>query len=189
MATIKIADGNLVIEMHGMDKFWALSGSLTIPLAHVKNVEVRPKDAHITSRTKAIRVGSYIPGVVLAGYYYMLDGVGANAAAVFESLERCKEAIEAWPRGDASTRDASHRDKALDHIARATDEMKNAASEQGVDPADKGRGWAFYELHDAEKTIGFDVTGEKIRRVVIQIDGMTPEQALELVESARKKTS
>jgi hypothetical protein len=187
MATIRVTETDLVIEMHGMDKFWALRSSVTIPLAHIRAVEVRPKDAH-ASNMKGLRVGSYVPGYVLAGYFYILDGVGVNAASVFESLEQTQKAIEAWPEGSGTPRDASHRQKALEHLAHTTEEMRAAAKELGVDPTDKGRGWAFYEVHDAEKTIGIDVAGEKVRRVVIEIEGLTPEAAAQIVdEAARRK--
>ncbi len=184
MATIRVTKDEIVIEMHGMDKFWALRSSLSIPLAHVTKVEAKPKDAHVSNMKGAVRVGSYVPGYVLAGYYYMSNGVGPNAAAVFESLEQAERAITAWPQGDATPRDPSSRDKALEHITRATESMRAAAQAAGVDPTDKGRGWAFYELHDPEKTIGLDIAGEKIRRVVIEVEGQTPEAAAQAIEAA-----
>ena len=110
-----------------------------------------------------------------------------NAAAVFDGLDRAQKAIEAWPEGKGTPREGSHREKALQHLAHSTEEMRAAATELGVDPNDKGRGWAFYELHDPEKTIGLDVAGEKVRRVVIEIEGQTPEAAAEAIEAAARK--
>jgi hypothetical protein len=189
MATIRITDTDLVIEMHGMDKFWSLRSQVTIPLVHIRKVEVRPKDAHVSNMKGALRVGSYVPGYVLAGYYYMTaaGGVGPNAAAVFDGLENARHAIEQWPQGGATPRQSSHRDNALEHLARANEAMRAVAAELGVDPTDKGRGWAFYELHDPEKTIGFDVVGESVRRVVIEIQGQTPEEAAAAIEAAARK--
>jgi len=191
MATIQISGENLVIEMHGMDQFWALRSRIEIPLAHIRHVEARPKDAHVMNMKGALRVGSYIPGYVLAGYYYMsaAGGIGPNAAAVFDGIEQTKRAIEAWPHGDATPRQSSHRDNALEHLARADEAMRSAASEAGVDPTDKGRGWAFYEVHKPENAIGFDVAGEKIRRVVIEVEGHTPEEAARIIEEAARKVS
>lgn len=184
MATIRITETELVIEMHGMDKFWALRSSLTVPLEHVRGaVDVRPKDAH-AENMKAFRVGSYMPGYVLAGYYYMVEGVGVNATAVFDSLERAQHAIAAWPVGKGSPRDAGHRERALEHVNHAVDSMRAAAQEMGIDPSDKGKGWAFYEVHDPDKTIGIDLVGEKMRRVVIEVEGMTPEAAAEAIDKA-----
>ena len=190
MASIKIENEDLVIDMHGMDVFWALRSELRIKLEHVGTVEVRPKDADVAEMVKkrALRVGSYLPGYVTAGYFYMskAGAIGPNAAAVFETLAHAKDAIDAWPQGEGTPRQSSHRDNALEHLARATESMRAAASELGVDPNDTGRGWAFYELHDPKKTIGFDVSGEKIRRVIVEVEGMTPEEAAKLIEQARK---
>jgi hypothetical protein len=186
MATIRVTPEELVIEMHGIDKFWALRSSMSIPLAHVSHVEARPKDAHVANMKGAVRVGSYVPGYVLAGYYYM-PGVAPNASAVFESLQQAEHAISAWPEGEGTPREQSHKDKALEHLTRATEAMRAAAQAAGVDPSDTGRGWAFYELHDPEKTIGFDVAGEKIRRVVIEIQDKTPEEAVAEIEAALKR--
>jgi hypothetical protein len=185
MATIRITDTELVIEMHGMDKFWALRSSLTVPLEHIRGVDIRPKDAH-AENMKAFRVGSYMPGYVLAGYYYMVEGVGVNATAVFESLERAQHAIEAWPVGKGSPRDPGHRENALEHVKHAVESMRSAAHEMGIDPSDKGKGWAFYEVHDPTKTIGIDLVGEKMRRVVIEVEGQTPEEAATMIEKAAR---
>ena len=116
-----------------------------------------------------------------------MAGVGPNAAAVFESLERATHAVAEWPQGEGTPREQSHRDKATEHLARATEAMRAAAEAAGVDPADKGRGWAFYELHDPEKTIGLDIRGEKIRRVVIEVEGQSPEAALAAIEAVLPK--
>jgi len=183
MATITLTETDLIIEMHGIDKFWALRSTLSVPLVHIREVEVRPKDAR-PANMKALRVGTYVPGYVLAGYYYMIEGVGVNATAVFESLEQAQHAIEAWPQGKATPRDPGHRDQALEHVKHAIDAMRAAAQEAGVDPSDRGKGWAFYEVHDADKTIGIDLAGERIRRAVIEIEGQTPEQAAEAIRAA-----
>jgi hypothetical protein len=190
VATIRVQGDDLLIDMHGMDVVWALRSQLTISLRHITNVEARPKDAEIYEmvRRRAVRVGSYIPGYVTAGYFFMSKpgAIAPNAAAVFDSLAQAKDAIEAWPQGSSTPRQTSHRDAALDHLGRATDAMRAAADELGVDTSETGRGWAFYEVHDPEKTIGFDVSGEKIRRVIIQIDGMTPDEAVKLIQDASK---
>ena len=184
MATLTVEGDRVLIEMHGMDKFWALRSQLAIPRAHISNVVARPKDAHVKNMKGALRVGSYLPGYVLAGYYYMSAAgtIGPNAAAVFDALAQAKQAIDAWPHGEATPRQASHRDTALEHLARASDAMHAAAQELGIGTSDTGKGWAFYEVHDPEKTIGFDVAGEKIRRVVVEVEGQTPEQAVAMLK-------
>lgn len=183
MATVRITETDLVIEMHGMDQFWALRSSLSVPLAHVRGVEVRPKEAH-TKNMKAFRVGSHIPGVLVAGYYYMTEGASINARAVFDNLEKAREAIGEWPTGKGSPRDPGHREQALLHVQHAIDAMRAAAHEAGIDPNDQGKGWAFYEVHDPEKTIAIDLVGERLRRAVIEVEGQTPEQAAEAIRAA-----
>jgi hypothetical protein len=187
MATLRFTEKELVIEMHGMDKFWALRSTFSIPLEHVQRVEARPKDAHVKNMGNAIRVGSYVPGYVLAGYYRVWAGAGPNAADIFHALEQAKNGIEQWPQGGASPRESSHRDKALEHVARATESMRAAAQEAGVSPDDKGGGWVFYEVHDPEKAIAIDLAGEKVRRAVVEIEGMTPDDAVKAIEEAKKK--
>ncbi len=187
MATIRITDDQLVIEMHGMDKIWALRSSLSVPLSHVRTVELRPKDAHIANMKGPIRVGSYVPGHVLAGYLYMTGGVGPNAAAIFENLEQARHAIEEWPAKSGTPREPGHRDQALEHLAAATEAMRAAAAEAGIDPRDHGRGWTFYEAHDPNQTIGMDVSGERVRRIVVEVQGQTPEEAVAMIEAALRK--
>jgi hypothetical protein len=187
MATIHIKNDELVIEMHGMDKVWALRSSLAIPLASIRGVQARPKDAHVENMKGALRVGSYVPGYVLAGYYHLSDGLGPNAHAVFDSLDHAKKAIEAWPEKAGAPRVPGDRDVALEHLARATDAMRRAAEAAGVSPTDTSSGWAFYEVHDPDKTIGLDLGGGKIKRAVIEVQDMTPEAAVALIEGARPK--
>ena len=116
----------------------------------------------------------------------MVERVGVNATALFEALERSQHAIEAWPVGKGSPRDGGHRERALEHIKHASDAMHAAAHEMGIDTSDKGKGWAFYEVHDAEKTIGIDIVGEKIRRIVVEVEGTTPEEAAAMIDKAAR---
>jgi hypothetical protein len=46
------------------------------------------------------------------------------------------------------------------------------------------RGWAFYDVHDPEKTIGLDVSGQRTKLIVVQIDDETPEDAAEKIRRA-----
>lgn len=179
MPTIEITNSELHIHMHGLDKLWALRGSLVIPLDKIHNVAVRPEDADIWKSHAAFRVGSYLPGYVTAGYYYCSKGLGANAAAVTAALAGARRAVEAWPDAADTPRTSSPKTRALDHLRHAEDAMRAAAEAEGIPPDDDGSGWAFYDVHDSQRTIGFDVEGQKIRRVVIQIDGETPEAAAE----------
>lgn len=184
MPTIEITATELQIHMHGLDKLWALRGSLAIPLAHIRNVVARPSDADIAKSPAALRVGSYLPGYVTAGYYYCPKGLGGDAAHVLSALDAAKKAIEQWPEGPSTPREASHKTHALEHLARADEAMRAAIEAAGGSPEDDGSGWAFYDVHDVEKTIGFDVEGPKIKRVVIQLDDESPEAAVARIEAA-----
>jgi hypothetical protein len=184
MPTIEITEAELKIHMHGLDKLWALRGELAIPLAHVHNVEVRPEDADIWKSHAAFRVGSYMPGYVTAGYYYCPKGMGANAAKVVSAISALRASIDAWPEDAATPREGSHKARALEHLGHVDTAMRAAMEAAGARPEDDGSGWAFYDVHDRAKTIGFDVEGQKIRRVVIQIDEGTPEDAAERIRKA-----
>ncbi|WP_069170177.1 hypothetical protein [Streptomyces griseus] len=71
MALIRIEGDNLVVVIEGLDKFWALKGSLTVPLAHVRGATVDPG---IAGEPKGIRApGSHLPGVIIAGTFHQ-DG-------------------------------------------------------------------------------------------------------------------
>ena len=184
MPTIEVTATEVQIHMHGLDKVWALRGSLAIPLDKIHNVVVRPDDADIWKSHAALRVGSYLPGYVTAGYYWCPKGLGANAAQVLSSLATAREAIDRWPEDPATPREGSHKSRALEHLRHVDDAMRSAAEAAGVQPDDTGSGWAFYDVHDVTRTIGFDVEGQKIRRVVIQVDDDTPEAAAEKIKRA-----
>ncbi|MGW1108463.1 hypothetical protein [Streptomyces sp. NPDC002540] len=71
MAHISIDDGNLIVEIEGLDKLWALKSRLTIPLAHVRGATADPG---IAKGPKGLRSpGTHVPGVVTAGTFH-IDG-------------------------------------------------------------------------------------------------------------------
>lgn len=71
MAHISIDDGNLIVEIEGLDKLWALKSRLTIPLAHVRGATADPG---IVKEPKGLRSpGTHVPGVVTAGTFHV-DG-------------------------------------------------------------------------------------------------------------------
>jgi hypothetical protein len=43
-------------------------------------------------------------------------------------------------------------------------------------------GPCFYDVHDASRAISIDVRGEPIHRVVVQIDGESPDEAVRRIE-------
>lgn len=72
MAHISIADGILTVTMQGFDKILALRGHVSVPLSHIRGVELRPHEAR--EIWHGIKFGANIPGVVTAGTFITGDG-------------------------------------------------------------------------------------------------------------------
>ncbi|MGR6916701.1 hypothetical protein ACU635_20880 [[Actinomadura] parvosata] len=71
MAQISIDGENLVVEIEGLDKLWALKSRLVIPLANVRGATADPG---IVKEPKGLRApGAHVPGVITAGTFH-LDG-------------------------------------------------------------------------------------------------------------------
>ena len=69
MTTIHVEQENLVINVEGADKLWALKSSLSIPLAHVVKAEHNPEAAK--GWWHGIKFpGTNIPGIITAGSFY-----------------------------------------------------------------------------------------------------------------------
>jgi hypothetical protein len=69
MVTITIVDEMLHVEVQGLDKLWALKGSLDIPLAHIRNARYDPEVAR--GWWHGLRMpGTQLPGVITAGTFY-----------------------------------------------------------------------------------------------------------------------
>ncbi|MGW3231125.1 hypothetical protein [Kitasatospora sp. NPDC001095] len=71
MAHVSVDGGNLIVEIEGLDKLWALKSRLTIPLAHVRGATEDPGIAKEPKGTRA--PGTHVPGVVTAGTFHV-DG-------------------------------------------------------------------------------------------------------------------
>src|SRR5215211_6864192 len=64
MTTVTTEEDVIRISMEGMGKVWALKSGLTIPLAHVRAVQVAPPNL----RPRGLRApGTSLPGVFNAG--------------------------------------------------------------------------------------------------------------------------
>jgi hypothetical protein len=71
MARIDIDGDNLVVEIEGWDKLWALKSRLEIPLSNVLGATADPG---VSREPKGIRApGAYLPGVITAGTFH-IDG-------------------------------------------------------------------------------------------------------------------
>ena len=71
MASISIDGNDLIIDVQGLDRLWALKSRLTIPLTHVRGASADPT---IVSGYKGWRgPGAHVPGVLVAGTFHQ-DG-------------------------------------------------------------------------------------------------------------------
>lgn len=71
MAQVSIENGELIVEMVGLDKLWALKSRLTIPLGHVRGATADPG---MLREPKGIKApGTHLPGVITAGTFH-IDG-------------------------------------------------------------------------------------------------------------------
>jgi len=69
MVVLSISGGNLLLDVQGADKLWALKSSLEIPLQHVAGIRADPSVAHGWWHGWKL-AGSNIPGVITAGTFY-----------------------------------------------------------------------------------------------------------------------
>ncbi|SDG83997.1 hypothetical protein SAMN05216553_11234 [Lentzea fradiae] len=68
MAVVSVQGTDLMVEMQGLDKLWALKSQLTIPLANVRGATVDPG---IVGEPKGIRApGTHVPKVITAGTFH-----------------------------------------------------------------------------------------------------------------------
>lgn len=68
MAQVSIDGDNLVVEIEGMDKLWALKSRLVVPLGNVRGATADPG---AVKEPKGLRApGTHVPGVVVAGTFY-----------------------------------------------------------------------------------------------------------------------
>ncbi len=179
MATIEIEGDELTVRMHGWDRLLAFKSSLTVPLKDISNVTVRPKDAHGNGDIFAVKVaGGHLPGVLQTGYFWITRGLTGGTKEVVDSLDAAETALNRWKHGGSGARA-----RALKHVQDAAKEVHDAIGREEL-PTDEDRGWGFYDVHDADKTIGFDVENHRVRRVVVEVEGETPESAAERLQAA-----
>jgi hypothetical protein len=120
MVSIEIEQGELIVRMHGWSKVLAMRGVLRIPLARVRAVRARPKEAYfdnvIIDGWRG--VGTYVPRKVAAGMLFTKDGP------------------------------------------------------------------TFFDVRDPEQTIALDIEGGRMRRVVVQLNRETPDDAVRRIHRA-----
>lgn len=179
MATIEIEGAELTVRMHGWDRLLAFKSSLTLPLKDISNVVVRPPDSRGDGDIFAVKVaGGHLPGVLQTGYFWITRGLTGGTKEVLDSLEAVEKALLKWKHGGAGARA-----RAMEHVQAAAKEVQEAIGREDL-PTDEDRGWGFYDIHDADKTIGFDVDNHRVRRVVVEVEGESPESAADRLRAA-----
>jgi len=73
MVQIAIDGETLHLRLRGIDQILALRGELSVPLAHIRAVTIRPPEAH--GWFHGLRFGTNVPGVVTAGTFLTGDGL------------------------------------------------------------------------------------------------------------------
>jgi hypothetical protein len=85
MARVSIAGDDLIVDVEGLDKLWALKSRLTVPLSNVRGATADPG---IVREPKGVRSpGTHVPGVVVAGSFY------ADGERVFWDVHDADKAI------------------------------------------------------------------------------------------------
>jgi len=70
MAEVELTEDTLVVHVRGMDRLFALTSRLEIPLSHVLGAEVDPELGH-PEWWKSLRLtATQIPWIVTAGTFY-----------------------------------------------------------------------------------------------------------------------
>jgi hypothetical protein len=72
MVDLSTSEGNLVLQIRGADKLWALKSSLEIPLQHVAGIRADPEVARGWWHGWKM-AGTNLPGVITAGTFHQ-DG-------------------------------------------------------------------------------------------------------------------
>jgi hypothetical protein len=73
VGTVKIEDGNLIFELHGIDEILSIKRSISVPLKHVLSVSTEKVPWKPFRQLKI--AGAGLPGVVKDGRFLSSDGV------------------------------------------------------------------------------------------------------------------
>lgn len=101
MATIEIDDQDLTVRLSLKEKLLALHGSVTVPLVHIRSVDVAPDDCQGIEGEERF-VGLNWPGELTVGTRQVLPGgetvfcdvrTGENAVAIHLDHEKYKRLV------------------------------------------------------------------------------------------------
>lgn len=73
MVQMAIEGDTLRLRMRGIDQILALRSELSVPLAHIRAVTIRPAEAR--GWFHGLRFGTHLPGVVTAGTFLTREGL------------------------------------------------------------------------------------------------------------------
>ena len=71
--TVKIENGNVVFEIHGVDEILSIKRSISVPIKDVKSVSTEKASWAVFQQLKV--AGTDLPGVVKDGRYLTSDGM------------------------------------------------------------------------------------------------------------------
>lgn len=96
MARVSIEADQMIVEIEGLDKLWALKSRMVIPLAHVRGATADPG---IVKEPKGLRApGTHLPGVITSGTYRTKEG------RVFWDVRDASKAVVIELSGERYTR-------------------------------------------------------------------------------------
>jgi hypothetical protein len=132
----------------------------------------------MTSLHKGLRLaGGYWPGSFGADYFWVTGGPGKERSEALEAHERAhKELLE------AAVEQSQPWTEMAAQVERAIGLGRAALADAGL--PDTRKYMAFYKVRDPEKTIGLDVEHESVRRIVVEVEGETPEEAAARIRAA-----
>ncbi|MGW4940417.1 hypothetical protein ACWEOZ_02350 [Actinoplanes sp. NPDC004185] len=85
MAHVRIEGGELIVEIEGLNKVWALKSRITVPLSNVRGATVDPG---IVREPKGLRSpGTHLPGVIVAGTFH------SDGERIFWDVRDARKAI------------------------------------------------------------------------------------------------
>ena len=70
--TVAVSGGEVAVRIGGIDRLWAVSSGLRIPLGHVRRAAVIDRAEALATASHLRLPGTYFPGVIRAGTF----GVG-----------------------------------------------------------------------------------------------------------------
>lgn len=65
MVDLSIDESNIILELHGLDKLWAMKSRIEIPFKNVQGAKIDPSAAEKPEGWRMF--GTHVPGIITAG--------------------------------------------------------------------------------------------------------------------------